>query len=207
MAIFSTGWGDGAYNSFCGYSDEGELCTLTTYFETLNIDIDWGRGINNLSNVLDKGISHSNIIKKLGLDTDVMAGYSHLAVFLRWMAEHGFLSDDLLKLYPELPTVISNKNIDLRYIIQNIPVFAHKLALAHFKGKGAEFAKAFYVFNGNGYPRCVDAYAEKILGTEKYNCKEYQNEAYLFVQYDEEYYKGLSGYIDKAWEDFCKENQ
>ena len=39
---------------------------------------------------------------------------------------------------------------------------------------------------------------------EKYNCEEYKDEAYLFVPYDEEYYKGLSEYIDIAWKKFNK---
>ena len=37
---------------------------------------------------------------------------------------------------------------------------------------------------------------------KKYHCEEYKDEAYLFVPYDEEYYQGLSKYIDKAWEKF-----
>lgn len=50
-------------------------------------------------------------------------------------------------------------------------------------------------------------YALEVLGKEKYNCKEYQNEAYLFVEYNEEYYQGLSKYIDEAYEKYNNDNK
>ena len=34
--------------------------------------------------------------------------------------------------------------------------------------------------------------------------KRYQNEAYLFVPFDEEYYLGLSKYIDEEWKKYNK---
>ena len=55
-----------------------------------------------------------------------------------------------------------------------------------------------------GFPHCVDMHALSVLGEEKYNCAEYKNEAYLFVPYNEEYYQGLSKYIDEAYKKFKK---
>lgn len=46
---------------------------------------------------------------------------------------------------------------------------------------------------------CVDFYAQNYFEKEVYESKELKNEAYLFVPYDERYYKGLSESIEKAW--------
>ena len=42
------------------------------------------------------------------------------------------------------------------------------------------------------------------MGKKLYNCREYKNEAYLFMQYNEDYYIGLSAYIEKEWKKFNK---
>ena len=79
--------------------------------------------------------------------------------------------------------------------------------MEHFNNIGKEFVSYFYRFNMHStdyYPTCVDDWAETFLGSEKYHCEEYKDEAYLFVPYDEVYYQGLSKYIDKNWEKFNK---
>ena len=48
----------------------------------------------------------------------------------------------------------------------------------------------------------MTGYAEKVLGSERYNCAEYKNEGYLFAPYGEKYYKGLSKYITKEWKKY-----
>ncbi len=40
------------------------------------------------------------------------------------------------------------------------------------------------------------------MGSEEYNNPKYKDEAYLFIPYDEEYYNGLSRFIDEAFENF-----
>ena len=88
-------------------------------------------------------------------------------------------------------------------MIAKVPVFGGELKGSHFNKTGKAFAKEFYQFDrDDAYPSCVDRHAENVLGTEKYHSEECKNEAYLFVPYDEAYYKGLSRYIDEAWEKF-----
>ena len=199
---FSSGWGDGCYESYWGYNEKNQICSLTTYFDTLSLEVEWGPGVNLMKDIVDRGYAHSSKIKKKSLNINEIAGYNHLAVYLRWMGEHGLLNEYLLEEYPALLSVIKEKQTDLRYVLRLVPVFSSRLTLEHFNEAGKEFTKQFYAFNGKGYPRCVDKYAEEVLGTEKYNCEEYKDEAYLFVPYDEAYYQGLSKYIDEAWEEF-----
>lgn len=206
MVGFSSGWGDGCYESYWGYDKNGNICSLTTYFDTLNCEIDWEAGIDIMKHILDAGYSHSQKITKKKLNLDLAAGYNHLAVFLRWMHEHNLLSDYLISEYPALPSIIEDKEIDLRWVLRLIPVFSSRLTVAHFNDIGQDFARKFYVFNSkDGYPACVDKYAEEYFGTKKYNSAEFQDEAYMFVPYDEEYYQGLSKYIDTAFEKYTSE--
>ena len=84
-------------------------------------------------------------------------------------------------------------------------IFNGTLKLGYFNDLGRRFSLAYYVFNSSEdryYPRCVDIYAEKFFGTAKYNSEEFKDEAYLFVPYDEDYYQGLSRYIDDAFKRF-----
>lgn len=157
----------------------------------------WGR-------LIDNGNSHENKISRMELSAEELSGYNHLAVFLRWAAEHNMLSDKLLADFPQLPQIIADKEKDLRQIIRDSAQFGGKLRGYHFTKPCSDFAKSFYVFGEQGYPACVDEYAEKVLGSELYHCDEYKDEAYLFVSYNEAYYKGLSKYIDKAWKKYNK---
>lgn len=71
---------------------------------------------------------------------------------------------------------------------------------------GACFSNYYYNWDTDDsehfYPSDVDDYAEHYFGTERYNSEEFQDEAYMFVPFDEEYYQGLSKYIDRAFSDF-----
>ncbi len=160
-------------------------------------------GKNSLGKILDDGFNHSNKITRLNLNADMLSGYNHLAVFFRWCVEHNLLSNRLLEELPDLPTIVKDKSIDLREYMKNTPLINGKIRTGFFNDTGADFAKKFYIFNSKeSFPHCVDLLAEEYFGTEKYNCEEFQDEAYLFVPYDEEYYKGLSKYIDDEWDKY-----
>ncbi|MBQ7903106.1 MAG: DUF4299 family protein [Oscillospiraceae bacterium] len=162
----------------------------TTTKERIN-GIYWGK-------TLDYGYWHTSKPEKMGLDIDSINGYNHIAVFLRWAKENKYLSEELISRCPE----ILEEKPDYRKLLDEHYAFDRKLRIKHLKEKIQPFARKFYVFGDNGFPVCVDRYAEKVLGSEKYHCDEYKDEAYLFVPYDEEYYKGLSEYITKAFEEF-----
>lgn len=156
---------------------------------------------------LDYGYNHSKKVKEMDLNIEELSGYNHLAVFIRWSFEHDLLSEQILNIVPELPNIIKDKNIDLREVVRDNQCFKGEIKIGFFNDIGKAFANTYYVFNSKGYPSCVDLYAEQYFGTEKYNSEEFKNEAYLFVPYNEEYYQGLSKFIDKAWEDFKNEDK
>ncbi len=75
-----------------------------------------------------------------------------------------------------------------------------------FCREGREFSRQFYVFRGGkGYPSCVDQCALDIFGPVKFNSLEFQDEAYLFLPWDKQTRQVLSGYIDRAWQEFYEQ--
>ena len=172
-----------------------ENCTVAIDTDNPRKGIYWGR-------IVDNGFRHENKIKTMQLSAPELSGYNHLAVFLRWAAENDLLSDMLKEAIPDIDNIIRNQENDLRKLIMNHPAFRGYLRSFHFKKEARRFVNRFYVFNRDGYPSCVDDYAEKVLGSERYNCAEYKNEGYLFAPYGEKYYKGLSKYITKEWKKY-----
>lgn len=139
--------------------------------------------------------NHLNKIKTLNLQIDELAAYNHLAIYLRWCYEHELLTK-------EISSLIKEQKDDLRKLISS-SAFNGGLYSSHFNELGKVFTKEFYSGKSIGYyPQCIDFYAKRFFGEEKYNSAEFKDEAYLFIPYDETYYQGLSKYIDKAWHDF-----
>lgn len=205
---FTSGYGKGTYKASWGYNEDNELCSLFLDFNIIGYNeqhVLKNKRYFDFGQTLDEGSWHCNKVDDDELPLDRIVGYNHLAVFLRWMSEHDMLSDYLLKYFPTLPKIIKYKKEDLRKVIDESSLFRGELCEQHFNEIGRKFALSFYQFNKHStdyYPSCVDDWAETFLGSEKYHCEEYKDEAYLFVPYDEEYYQGLSKYIDKAWEKF-----
>lgn len=202
-----SGYGNGYYSTYYGIDEYGEVSCIIADFQTVNVnDIDytlqpkyfWGPSF-------DEGEWHYRKIFKDELPLDKLAGYNHLAIYLRWAIEHQLISQSLLRYFTRLPGLVLQRKVDLRMIIDQSPLFNGELSKEHFNDLGREFTESFYLFNKHTidyYPSCVDHWAETFLGSERYHCEEYKDEAYLFVPYDEVYYQGLSKYIDKKWQEF-----
>lgn len=206
---FTSGYGNGTYSAYYAYDASHNLCSLFIDFNI--VDYKNNELVNqryfDFGEAIDEGWWHYDKVKDDKLPLDRIVGYNHLAIFLRWMCEHKLLSKYLLTYFPTLPSIIEEGKEDIRVVIDSSPIFNGELCVEHFNNIGKEFVSYFYRFNMHStdyYPTCVDDFAENYFGTEKYNCEEFHDEAYLFVPYDEEYYQGLSKYIDKNWEKFNK---
>lgn len=205
VVAFSSGYKDGIYGAYWGVDMMGKACSLIIDFRTLlgpediQNSIDWGRSY-------DRGVTHNSKIKEKNLPLDPLAGYNHMAAFLKWMINHQLMSPAVIALYPDLLTTTE----DLREVIDQHPIFKGSLKRGHFSPQGQAFANGFYLFrmqDESGYPRCTDIHAENYFGLEKYNSEEFQDEAYLFVPYDESYYERMFVFIDKAWQRFMEEEK
>lgn len=154
---------------------------------------------------VDNAFEHIQKIIEKNLPIERINGCNHMAIFLRWCIEHGLIAPEFCETCPDtVAGVLDGSHTDLRGFIMDF--FDGCLELFQLSFVGAGFAHYYYNFENAGnkyfYPLDVDAYAESYFGTERYNSKEFQDEAYMFVPFDEKYYKGLSKYIDRAFKDF-----
>ena len=148
--------------------------------------------------ILDTGEKHESKIKYRNLDCPILSGYNHLAVYIRWAYNKGLLTARLLEAEPRLEAAMRGE-FDLREVIATSEYMKGRISTKFFTKEGREFSEQFYIFHcPNSYPCCVDKNAENYFGS-RYRSPEFQNEAYLFVPYDEDYYTSLSKFIEDAW--------
>ncbi len=154
--------------------------------------------------VIDNGAAHVASIDEKKLNVDRITGYNHLAIFLRWAIERKLTARDFNEHFSaEVQGVLDGTATDLREFVRD--KLDGVLLTFFFSYEGFRFIKYYYTDGSDEsvfFPCDVDRYAENYFGTERYNSEEFQDEAYLFVPFDEEYYKGLSAVIDKHFADF-----
>lgn len=153
----------------------------------------------------DSVSDHIKKITEKNLPLDPINGANHIAIFMRWCIEHKLIAPEFYENCPDIVDgVLSGKKTDLREFIRDF--FDGDLAAYQMNCLGANFLRNYYDWENEDskffYPSDVDAYAEEYFGTERYNSEEFQDEAYLFVPFDEDYYKGMCKYIDRAFFDF-----
>ncbi len=155
--------------------------------------------------VLDSAKMHSDKIDEKNLPIDKINGCNHIAIFMRWCIEHDLIAFEFYENCPDVVKGVKNgSRTDIREFINEY--FNGCLEPYQFSYMGACFTDYYYNYDRDDpehfFPADVDDYAEHYFGTERYNSDEFQDEAYMFVPFDEEYYKGMSKYIDRAFGDF-----
>lgn len=159
------------------------------------------------SALIDLVEDHSKKITEKKLPLDPINGCNHIAIFMRWCIERDLVAPEFHKYCQSvIDGVLDGSETDIRKFI--IDYFDGALEKPQLSFVGAAFVHFYYnwAFDEQPfYPSDVDAYAEEYFGTEKYNSEEFQDEAYLFVPFDEEYYQGLSKYIDRVFDLFYPE--
>lgn len=158
----------------------------------------------NFEDILDTVEDHSGKIEKKELDIPEINGANHISAFLHWMIDHDMINDEFLDHFDEEFAQIRNGELDVRDFLMRC--LGGELDTELFNDEGREFSGYYYNFYSDGdypcYPSDVDSMALDFFGEERYNCEEFQDEAYLFVPYGDEYYERMSAYIDKAYERF-----
>lgn len=155
--------------------------------------------------LIDSSAEHTSKIIEKKLPLDAINGCNHIAAYLRWCIEHDLCDPELEEIYPDIVGgVKSGEQTDLRRFINNC--LGGELSINQFNFSGCIFTRDYYHQSSDeaefSYPRDVDDCAEKYFGTERYNSDEFKDEAYLFEPFDEDYYKRISKYIERAYADF-----
>ena len=143
---------------------------------------------------------HIESIEEKELPIDPINAYNHMAIYLRWCMEHDLMGGKFLAEHGEVVNQVKADpgNTDLRTFIRE-ELFGC-LFSALFNQKGRAFAHYYYGENDAPYyPADIDDYALKYFGPSRYHSNEFQQEAYLFIPFDEDYYQAMAKVIEKRF--------
>ena len=152
---------------------------------------------------MDDASYHIESIEEKELPIDPINAYNHIAIYLRWCMEHDLMGEDFLKEYSEVTKQVKADpaNVDLREFIRD--ELDGCLFSVLFNQQGRAFAGYYY---GEGdspyYPADIDDYALKYFGPSRYHSNEFQQEAYLFIPFDEKYYQTMAQVIEERFENW-----
>ena len=146
---------------------------------------------------------HIESIEEKELPIDPINAYNHMAIYLRWCMEHDLMGGKFLAEHGEVVNQVKadSGNTDLRTFIRE-ELFGC-LFSALFNQKGRAFAHYYYGENDAPYyPADIDDYALKYFGPSRYHSNEFQQEAYLFIPFDEKYYQTMAQVIEERFENW-----
>ena len=152
---------------------------------------------------MDDASYHIESIEEKELPIDPINAYNHMAIYLRWCMEHDLMGEDFLKEYSEVAKQVKDDSasVDLREFIRD--ELDGCLFSVLFNHQGRAFAGYYY---GEGdspyYPADVDDNALCFFGPERYHSDEFQDEAYLFIPFDEDYYQAMAEVIGERFENW-----
>ena len=149
---------------------------------------------------MDDAAWHLESIQEKGLPVDEINAYNHMAIYLRWCMEHDLMSVEFMERYWEQvqPFMTDLSRADLRGFIRD--QLKGQLFGALFNKEGAAFAGYYYGEADSPYfPSDIDNYALEYFGSEQYYSDKFQEEAYLFIPFDENYYQAMAKIIEKRF--------
>lgn len=158
---------------------------------------------DNFMEIIDTVEEHSRKVEEKNLDILEINGANHISAFINWCFEHDMMNNDFLDFFADDIKLIKSGEYDIRKFLINS--LGGEFTTDILTDIGKEFAHFYYSFycEPPSYPNDVDKMAEAYFGEEKYNCEEFQNEAYLFVPFNKDYISAMYKYIDHAYSDFC----
>ena len=158
---------------------------------------------DNFDGEMDDASYHLESIEEKELPIDPINAYNHMAIYLRWCMEHDLMGEEFLAEYGDVVEKVKTDpvSVDLRAFIQD--ELDGCLFSVLFNQQGRAFAGYYY---GEGdspcYPADVDDNALRFFGPERYHSNEFQDEAYLFIPFDENYYQAMAEVIEDRFENW-----
>ena len=150
---------------------------------------------------------HIESIEEKGLPIDPINAYNHMAIYLRWCMEHDLMGDEFLEEYGDVVQKVKADpaGVDLRAFIRD--ELDGQLVGPMFNKIGRAFAAYYYGAYSNGqespfFPSDIDNYAIGVIGQARNYSDEIQDEAYLFIPFDEDYYQAMAKVIEERFENW-----
>lgn len=190
---------DSPYQSVYQRDENGMFRSLEQKNENYNLrSVDKYQGDYE---IVEDGMIHMDTVLCKHIDVPEINGLSHIATFIIWAMKNGLLSEKFMEENKEILQEVAKNGTKAplrEYLYSN---FDAQLRDVFFSEKGLRFVG--YYYNNDRfttpYTRNIDEYAMKIFGEERYRSDEFKNEAYVFLEYDEEYYNGVEEYINKTY--------
>lgn len=150
---------------------------------------------------MDNGIWHLATLRKKKLPVDELNAFSHMTIYLRWCMEHDLMGAAFLEDYGSLVKQVKANpgSADLRVFLRD--KLNGQLISIFFNQTGRAFASYYYGYTDDPphYPSDIDNYAVSIIGPERNYSDEIQDEAYLFIPFDEKYYQAMARVISQRF--------
>ena len=143
---------------------------------------------------------HLETIQEKNLPVDELSAYNHMAIYLRWCMEHDLMGEDFLAEHGEVVEKVKADpaSVDLREFIRD--ELDGQLVGPMFNKIGWAFASYYYGEpDSPHFPSDIDDYAISVIGQERNYSDEIQDEAYLFIPFDEDYYQAMAKVIEKRF--------
>lgn len=143
---------------------------------------------------------HLETIQEKNLPVDELSAYNHMAIYLRWCMEHDLMGEEFLAEYKEVVEKVKADpaGVDLREFIRD--ELDGQLVGPMFGKIGRAFASYYYGEPDSPYfPSDIDDYAIGVIGQERNYSDEIQDEAYLFIPFDEDYYQAMAKVIEERF--------
>ena len=143
---------------------------------------------------------HLETIQEKNLPMDEINAYNHMAIFLRWCMEHDLMGEEFLAEYGEVVEKVKADpaGVDLREFIRD--ELDGQLVGPMLNKIGRAFASYYYGEPDSPYfPSDIDDYAIGVIGQERNYSDEIQDEAYLFIPFDEDYYQAMAKVIEERF--------
>lgn len=156
--------------------------------------------------LLDEAAPHLESIREKCLPVDELNAFSHLAIYLRWCIEHELMSESFCRRWPDIVEAVRTNPAEacLREWLRD--KLKGELHASIFNERGADFACYYYGALHEYTPHYtmdVDIHAVSRIGVERNFSDEIQDEAYLFLPFDEDYYREMTRIIERRYENWA----
>ena len=156
--------------------------------------------------LLDEAAPHLESIREKCLPVDELNAFSHLAIYLRWCIEHDLMSESFCRRWPDIVEAVRTNPAEacLREWLRD--KLKGELHASIFNERGADFACYYYGALHEYTPHYtmdVDIHAVFRIGVERNFSDEIQDEAYLFLPFDEDYYREMARIIERRYENWA----
>lgn len=156
--------------------------------------------------LLGEAAPHLESILEKCLPVDELNAFSHLAIYLRWCIEHDLMSESFCRRWPDIVEAVRTNPAEacLREWLRD--KLKGELHASIFNERGADFACYYYGALHEYTPHYtmdVDIHAVSRIGVERNFSDEIQDEAYLFLPFDEDYYREMARIIERRYENWA----